>query len=384
MGRYAFDPASWIIKHLEKGESVRKLIIISCLFCLGYLFTPKTTFALNDFATRSNLAGVVRSFGFDCLEATGDCSDLQLDTKEAVSPYLEYLPSESSAIVDHDVKASGAGSLRFNIAPGSKDNCSGDFFMNFSDDLQTQFGEGQEFYVQWRQMFSDNMLSTNFGGDGFKQAIVGEGDRTGYSAPGCSEIEVVMYNSYFRGFPHGYNNCGKWIEFQEAIKLPRWANYRYDYKLQNAINSTYCQELSAPPDYCLDELNKPTPYCLWSNNKGGQIFGHPPCFLYTANNEWMTFEIHIKIGHWNQPDSTIEFWGAHEGDPLNLFIKMTNYTIYKNRRSAAKYGKVYLTPYMTGKDTSTPASDAYTWYDELIISTNWIPGPDDPPYPPAN
>jgi hypothetical protein len=40
-----------------------------------------------------------------------------------------------------------------------------------------------------------------------------------------------------------------------------------------------------------------------------------------------------------------------------------------------RFGKVWLTPYNTGKDPSEAHAVAYTCYDELIISPSKIPDP---------
>jgi hypothetical protein len=53
-------------------------------------------------------------------------------------------------------------------------------WLDFADDFSVQFGEKEEFYVQWRQRFSPEFLSTKFvGGEGWKQVIIGEGSRAG-------------------------------------------------------------------------------------------------------------------------------------------------------------------------------------------------------------
>jgi hypothetical protein len=44
-------------------------------------------------------------------------------------------------------------------------------------------------------------------------------------------------------------------------------------------------------------------------------------------------------------------------------------------QAAAKYGKIWLLPYNTGKDPRQAHPTAYTWYDELIISKRRIPDP---------
>jgi hypothetical protein len=251
---------------------------------------------------------------------------------------------------DTKMKASGAGSLRFAIPPNSPANCSGSFGLNFADDLSKQFGEGQEFYVQWRQRFSAAMLDTNFYGDGFKQIIIGEGDRQGYWASGCSELEIVLYNPYFRGLPQAYHSCNRFITWEEPYGDG-------DFKLQNAI---------------------PSPFCLYSNNPSYQLHASPPCFVYKPD-QWMTFQVHIKIGHWNTPDSLVEMWGAEQGMPSVRFLQMAGVELYQSDPSGLpKYGKVWLTPYMTGKDSSLKHPRAFTWYDELIISTRKIPDPTTP------
>ncbi len=90
----------------------------------------------------------------------------------------------------------------------------------------------------------------------------------------------------------------------------------------------------------------------------------------------MTFEVHIKIGHWNKPDSVIQMWAADEGKDPILFIDMKDFTLFnENQPDSAKYGKVHLTPYMTNKNRSQKNPEAYTWYDELIVSTVAIPFP---------
>ena len=40
-----------------------------------------------------------------------------------------------------------------------------------------------------------------------------------------------------------------------------------------------------------------------------------------------------------------------------------------------RYGKVWLLPYNTGRDSSVTNPVAYTWYDELIVARARIPDP---------
>src|SRR6185295_15696747 len=135
----------------------------------------------------------------------------------------------------------------------------------------------------------------------------------------------------------------------------------YDLKLQNA---------------------RPSPYCLYSQSSTTPSSYFPPtgnCFGYLPN-EWMTFQVHVKVGTWYlndgnyHRDSAIELWVAREGQPSQLVNSWTNYDI-ANEDPAAKYGKVWFLPYNTGKDPAQNHPTGYTWYDELIISRNKIADP---------
>ena len=213
--------------------------------------------------------------------------------------------------------------------------------VNVSDDLTRQFGQGEELYIQWRQRFSPELLETPFeGGLGWKQLILGEGDRAGFNAPGCTQLELVVSNSNQYGFPQMYHSCGgKDGQFESLFQK---STVRY----------------------------KP--------------------------NQWMTFQLHVKIGTWYKNDyrysgdSTVQLSIAEEGAPPTQVIDLspesarlfglpipgtsTGYDL-ANSNPAAKYGKILLTPYHTGKSETQDHPTAYLWYDELIVSTAKIPDP---------
>jgi len=244
-------------------------------------------------------------------------------------------------MVVSDVKASGAGSLRFEIPSNSGSDTSGSFWLNFSDDLSNQFGEGDEFYIQWRQRFSPEFINTDYiGGGGWKQIIVGEGDRSGVTVYSCTQLEIVVNNPYHLGYPAMYHSCGE---------------------------------------------------------KDGQFDGlFSRGSVKYSPNEWMTYQIHVKIGTWYKndgdyhQDSTVHLWVAREGKASELVVDLspepatffgfkipgtgTGYDL-ANSNPAARYGKLWLLPYNTHKDPSMSHPTAYTWYDELIISTTRIADP---------
>ena len=294
----------------------------------------------SDFQTRCQAPGVVRCFDFD-----------------ASSEVQKYLMAAWDGTyrgqVVTDVKASGTGSLRFEIPPHSPANTSGLFWLNFSDDLGIQFGEGSDFYIQWRQRFSPEFLKTYFeGGEGWKQIIIGEGDRPGFSAGSCTQLEIVVQNSNQHGFPQMYHSCG--MKDGSYEPLTPWDDALRNYALQNAVGCPY-----------------------------GRI-SFPPCVGYKAN-QWMTFQVEIRVGTWykndgkHRGDSTVRLWVAEEGKPSKLVIDYNpkigpGYDI-ANTNPPAKYGKLWLLLYNTHKDPAQEHPVGYSWYDELIISRSRIPDP---------
>ncbi|MFO0706542.1 MAG: hypothetical protein U0412_06780 [Nitrospira sp.] len=303
-------------------------VIVAALALIGCAAQPRLPERL-DFQSRCRAAEAVRCFGFDSAS----------DTDPHVYPPWGF--TQKRAAVVHDVKASGAGSLRFEIPSNSGSDSSGSFWLNFADDFSVQFGERQEFYVQWRQRFSPELLNTRYaGGGGWKQIIIGEGDRPGFTADSCTQLEIVLTNADYLGAPTMYHSCG---------------------------------------------------------GKDGQFEG-----LFAARsmsyepNEWMTFQVHVKIGTWYRndgsyhQDSTVQLWMGREGQPSKLVVDLSpepgtvfglsipgsgNGYDLANSDPAAKYGKVWLLPYNTHKDPTESHPVGYTWYDDLIIARKKIPDP---------
>jgi len=244
--------------------------------------------------------------------------------------------------VDTRIKASGAGALRFDILPRSGANSSGAFALEFP----REFGSGEEFYIQWRQRFDREMITHVFrNGEGWKQAIIAEGGGT--SARSCSANEIVLQNNYHRGFPQMYHSCG--------VK-----DSQYE-PLNPAV---------PPSDYLLQDASG----CKYSDQHSSH------CLRYKAD-QWMTFQVHVKVGKWyvNQSgnyhrDSTVELWVADENQPSVLVISIPDYDLVHDG-AGQKYGRIWLLPYNTDKDPSEDHPVAHTWYDELIISKSRIPDP---------
>jgi hypothetical protein len=315
--------------------------------------------AAANFQARCSAPGVVRCVGFD---APGDIAGTYGDVSG-------ILPGATAPTLDPAVMASGASSIKFTIPPNTGADTSGSYFTNFSDDLMTRFGESSEFYVQWRQRFDAGFLTTAFqGGEGWKQIIVGSGDLPGCTAnnsangqcySSCSALELVALNTYQRGFPEMYNSCtgstshGAYDPFEQPFG-------GFDFKLENAMPAPYClysQGQTNPPSYFQPQGN---------------------CFGYAAG-EWMTFQIHVAAGPRVADEfagSRVQLWVAREGQPSTLVIDWGPYNLSAGSATEdQRYGKVWLLPYNTNKDPAQVYPTTYTWYDELIVSTQRIADP---------
>ncbi len=308
----------------------------------------------SDFQARCSAPGVVKCVGFD----------QAADVAGRYPAPVGLLPSNAGSFpqLDTSVKASGNSSLKFTIPPMSSSDAAGSYFANFSNDFSVQFDAGDTFYYQWRQRFSPEFLTLP--GAGWKQTIMGTGS-TG-TLPGwpgiassCTSLEIVTVNGYMRGFAQMYNSCsgstshGPYAPFEEP--------FGNDFKLQNA---------------------RPVPYCLYTQTHTIPSTALPPtgnCFGYFAN-EWMTFQIGVTLGPRvgdEFKNSHIQMWAAREGQPSQLLQDWIFNLTAGSPTSVPleKFGQIWFTPYMTGKDATLTNPIAYTWYDELIVSRNKIADP---------
>ena len=316
-----------------------------------------------NFTTRCTQPGVIKCVGFDSNADLGDTSNWGANNYGKNfgvimngAPNVRD-PAAVMPVIDTSQSASGGGSLKFTISSLSGAGSSGQYWTNFSSDLSVKFGENSEFYVQWRQRFSPEAISTFYNlSEGLKQAIITTGDKLLQPYGSCEPIEVVTQTYYQNRFPNMYNSCtgsthhGPYDPFHEAIP-------GFDYKLQNA---------------------RPSPFCLYSQKPNGYFPPTGNCFGWFPN-EWMTFQIKIKTGPRvgdEFANSYVTLWMAREGQASEMVINWGPY--YLSAGSLAedqKYGKVFLLPYQTQKDPTQVHPFAYIWYDELIISRNLIADP---------
>ncbi|MEM6994692.1 MAG: hypothetical protein AAF721_29530 [Myxococcota bacterium] len=286
--------------------------------------------ALADFEQRCAAPGVLVCQGFDSPVRDDGFEGLWAGEGAAVPPRI-----------DETVAASGASSLRLTVAGRTEADGAGGFFSNFSEDQSVAIGEGEEVYVQWRQRFSPAMLDTPFSGHGWKQLVVGPGDRDGELHGWCRQLSVTVTNPWQRNRPELLHSCGAGKDGSEEL-----------YNVQGDTDIDLQPGGDAP---------------CWLN--GGD---EPGCVGYVPDT-WMTFQLRVAIGTWYRNDlnyamdSEVDLWVTLPGQTRRHVVGVHDRDL-ANEDPTMGYGKVWLLPYNPRKDADVDHATAEVWYDELVVS----------------
>jgi hypothetical protein len=274
---------------------------------------------LRKFEFRCHAPGVLVCQGFDSADVTNPA-------KYPASGLYPAGDGNFQIFFDTKVKASGSGSLRFEIPPHSGANASGYWRQLFG----REFGSGTTYYVQFRQRFSEEMFKNDWGDTTWKQVIFHHDGQT------CTDLGITTVQYYRSGLPEMYTACGaRMIVTNNGV-----------------------------PPYQLHQGD----YNCWYGH-----FNPKDCFVYPAN-EWVTFYFQVSIGHWGKADSTINAWVARDGQSYRQWIKIPNFVL-ENEHPGNDYDALTLLTYLTNKSPALDHATAYTWYDELIVSSQSIAPP---------
>jgi hypothetical protein len=292
--------------------------------------TERQELGYMDFRERCATRGVLICEGFD------DPTRF----KPAVYPAPGLYPSGSGLFkgtMDTSITASGKGALRFEIDPYTSANSAGYWRQIFG----RSFGPHSTFYVQFRFRISPEMLTQDWGDSSgntsWKVAIFHNVPKT------CGSVELTTQNNYLYGLPIMYTDCGANAMFTNGGKPP------YLKQQGDTASSGY-------------------------NCKFGTDYKKDPKCLRFVPNVWMTFYYRISVGDWGEPNSTIQAWAALPGGPLKQWINMPNFVLNVDT-PGNNYDSIDLLNYMTGKDPRANHAIGFTWYDELIVSSDEIPAP---------
>jgi hypothetical protein len=322
--------------------------------------TPVTLTVSNSIVSGNANSWVNRSAGVNVPGgASSIVSSLNFDTFP-VTNKQQYFQTYSAPQITTDCAIAADGcSLRFDMLAGFFQGQPGWFNYNFNSSLTALYGQGQEFYVQFRERITPSMLSgatfTNF--EGWKLNILSEGDSPSAQAGNCSNSPTdFVLESDGTTFPWIYENCGSTGGTLNFLT----ANYQpiqlYAPNLPNGGNW----------------LDQPATGCPHYSGRGTPSTD-PTCWNFAAN-EWFTVQEHLKIGTWGQANSVVDVWMAHEGQPAVLITNAADVAMADQAPSVTdKFGKIVLLPYATNATWNVAST---VWYDDLIVSNHRIPDPE--------
>lgn len=347
----------------EKGTVCRVACFTAVALSAGLMSATATADADSDWMARSTGPGVVMATGFDT------AAEVEEDTfPDSTADHVSWEQSNM---------ASGNGSLRMDIL--KTDSTSSGSWVRYLADDEREFGPNETFYVQFRQylpryfathVFSGNQFGGPHGG-GWKQMIIS-------NKRGSNQLfEVVLQNTSHRGLVQGYsrNSEGGYLGWEDSISTPCSGA---DFVYQNQIDRGF------GTDTCLDARRTYGGLYSYGANTGVPD-PETGAFIYYPD-EWLTFLVKVSPGTFgggpSVKDSNIQVWAARESDTSYTFLvdKMVNLGRATDSSGTPYYfDAVWLLPYHTEKTADPTAENTYTLYDELIVSTSFIPAPNSAP-----
>jgi hypothetical protein len=305
---------------------------------------PSGSSPSSDFAIRRSAAGVILSNGFD------DDAEYNLGTVELSAD------SVNCWIRDTAEKTSGASSARAKLRAGiTLANIGGAWTIN----MPSNFVQGDDLYVQYRQkvdaQWITNMLTR--WNSGFKSLNVH--GQTG-SCQGSEFVILLGVDGTIRMV--AYTNCG--VGFQTSF-----VDNSLDPTCSSSGGNCLIQQGSQLADGPNVGYN-----CHYQNQFAGN--GNGNGCLYVPSGIWMTWYMHVHLGTFGgTAGNAIETYIATGGGPYLQWQRASGWSWSGGGDSFIN--RVRLETYMTNLPIGGLAAlaDAYTWYDELIVSRQPIAAP---------
>lgn len=361
-----------------------------------------------DWLRRASAPGVVKAVGFDDIR---DWVRYRWDRSHCNPSYQVIVDGKREGCRanawDPNVKASGSGSVRFDVLSRTGAGSGGSFAIPFGDYETHQFGANTDMWLSWRQRMSPRYLQPyrvlNDPGrvTAFKQIMISQGDIDGTEsgkpilADACSEAELVVVSTYPNvaapPYPQAYIECARYNAFEQVLTKGMFKGDPRGSKPRTRQNMRF------------DGAGQSN--CIYHP----ELLDSSGCVRY-RENEWITYMVHVAIGPGGsaissvsgreQPgyvDSTYELFVAYDGQDFELVHRQDGVVIPrgqyfsggdptlassyrggwgpKDAHPRAKYGKLWLLPFMTNKDPEEDSELAFTWFDEVIVSRCRIAAP---------
>jgi hypothetical protein len=293
-----------------------------------------------DWVSRSTAAGVIQAFDFR------DASDVSYPATGGRG--VATVPANVSRYTGDGV--TGGACLKIDIpASSGTDPGSWKCFLssawNSLDINNPQYSVGLDttaFYVQYRLKFDENwlVLASGSGGEGKKVGIVS----TAFTSN--EPFEHVIQDIEALNVVRAYHQDGSnFVQFTSTV------GGQISYQNQVGVD---------PPtgDYCHYGTG-PT---------------YPNCYRFTPN-VWMCFLQRIEVATYGgSSGNKYDLWAWKPGETgYTHLMSHTNYTVGGKGSYTQGFNGLWLTPYTSGRTSSTV--DSYALYDQVIVSTSAIAVP---------
>jgi hypothetical protein len=335
------------------------------------------TTADRDFKTNCYKANVVHCNGFDSVNDT-------TGTYDVFTGYTKFqgiATGQSGAYGDPSLDCTiklGNCSLQLVTGANSGANAGGSFTTSFRDDSSKTFGANDEFYIQWRERWSPCLLYT------------------GANDAACTANGLANNWTNRRIYANNLGSNGGWklLTLNEATRADHTTVLSHG-DIALATQDTDQRGFLEWYEYGFTgiEDNSETTfggqlYLQWNNGNVDGVsciypgpFVEPGCKRWRPD-QWVTIQLHIKPnGGWNTEGlGTFEMWYALEGQPAIKVLEKTpavgQGTNFGNTDTVnSRFGQYLLENYHTGKDPAETNPIAYTWFDNVIVSTSRIADP---------
>jgi hypothetical protein len=251
------------------------------------------------------------------------------------------------------------GFLRTHVLSGSGAGGGGFYFIDFAKRMGIKIGAGEAIFIQWRQYMPEAFVRTAFvqmNGKWTKpkQMILSQ-DGASSRNSSCTTNHFVVTGQNWKDYPGRrtirlYNRCrpAQLIE----LRGPRGSRL-WDTQPIGSIGPSVARK-------------------CWRGNID-------TCWEYPTD-KWVTYQLGLTVSPLSYVhkrsgrtvwDTRVQLWAQEDGKPAELVVD----TVHPTSAVNLGWGRVWLLPYMTGKDPAQVHPDTYTDYDELIISRQRIPDP---------
>lgn len=291
---------------------------------------------------RSTLAGTFRSLRFDTAAAVDNfrfTSGVGLDQSPSSGMGLNVRRNATEGII-------GDGALE--LEQLTSDNMSSYLWLPFDSSKQTwQFNEtgfnrgpGEEFYVQVA-MKSNCGGSAGTNGEGRKNFSV-----TRLTASYTAN-ELVVQDTLYRGIIQMYSGYRDGVAYNPVLEDVGGG----DFDLQPG------GDYATPPDFC--------------SYADGDYINQSGCATY-FNGEWITYLMHVIPATDGASNGTLELsiwksgWSAYK-----KIVSQTGFEMNYDSDKPDGYNAFIAWIYETGR--SGGPSNQKQWYDQIILSRNYIP-----------